>query len=113
MNVERFLRGIGLPRWSLFNRNIRIRSHQALLSPYHSPLGFRGFLLVDNDVELQEVEEFMQLFGQNLRQFLGFCAHRKGFTEAKHSFIASSVTSRLNVSISAHLVSGRSQPLCL
>ena len=52
----------------------------------------------------------MQLFGENLRQVLGFGAHRKGFAEAKHSFIASSVILRLNVSICAHLVFGSSDP---
>ena len=104
MNVERFLRHIRLPRWSLFDRHIGIRSHQTLLSPNYSPFDFRGVLLVDNDVELQEGDELTQLFREDLRQVLGFRAQRKGLAEAKHSFIASPFRSRWNVGTSAHLV---------
>ncbi|HEX8893219.1 MAG TPA: hypothetical protein VF783_07840 [Terriglobales bacterium] len=51
-NVEWFLRGVRLPRRSVFNRHVRIRSQQALLSPDNSPFNLRGFLLVDHDLEL-------------------------------------------------------------
>src|SRR4029077_7999359 len=51
-NVERFLRRVRLPRWSLFDRHIRISRHQTLLSPDYGPFDFRGVLFVDNDVEL-------------------------------------------------------------
>src|SRR5580704_10259813 len=104
MNVERFLCRVRLPRWSLFDRHIRIRSHQTLLSPDYSPFDFRGVLLVDNYVELQEDEELTQLFREDLRQVLGFRAQRKGLAETKHRFIASPFTSRWNVGTSAHLV---------
>jgi hypothetical protein len=56
--------------------------------PHHRPFDFGGILLIDDDVELEEVEEFAQLFREDSRQILRFPARGKCFTDSKQSLIA-------------------------
>ena len=48
-------------------RHIRVRADEALLGPHHGPFDFSGILLIDDDVELEEVEEFAQVVREDAR----------------------------------------------
>jgi hypothetical protein len=55
-------------------RHIGVRTDEALLGPHHSPFDFGGIFLINDDVELEEVEEFAQLFREDSRQILQLSA---------------------------------------
>ena len=87
-DVERLLCNVCPPRWPLLGWHIGVRTDEALLGPHHGPFDLGGIFLVDDDVELEEVEEFAQLFREDFRQILRLYACGKSFTDSKESLIA-------------------------